>query len=383
MMISVCVKKAAAEPKAVSVGEPASIGHFYALPANYQHTFNNGFKGRPLSSVSDGGLSTLRLRGEKMTTKGHFQMTKQRERSKTARWFSERSYTLDDSGFTSSSDGNNGHLRPTFPDVGIEHSHRVPRPRVVKSVRRNTWTGEMLRRQAKQEKEYKAMRTFTRSGRNDVKNNNHQMVEHLPPSGYTSFVTGKPLLEQQRMPSAKERAHKRFLEKLELQNRWLNDLSDSDDDTGDLTKSVLKIPSCSDVGEDMSSPGRASLHMAMDGLRIANQIEQSLATQQSRQNGPVGIAGRSCSQETKSKKSRLSEGYGAIHLNNDTDRIKAQETLDETDTDVKGRTESAPHPFKWRQHSRPARKPSGREFRDRSTKKQDEWKITPGKGENL
>ena len=280
-MISVFVRKTEVEPEAVWTGD---------CYINYQSSCVNGtsiqnrvprtLKQRPLSSGSVSTLSDLRLRGHKMATQGH--QGSRLQRSTSARsWLAEKSYTVVQDGTNSENYSPSGHLQPLFPDVGSEKRSRDIPHRAVKILKNNTWTGELLRKQSKIEEEYKAIRNFTRSKSNTAYGVFSNGQVYLPPRGYTNFVSGKPLIYQDRPPSGRQKAHMRFMEKMEAQNRMLNDLSDSDDEQmEDVHRgNVLEIPSCTSVDECVhGSSGSACLQLAMDGLRIAKDIERSLST---------------------------------------------------------------------------------------------------------
>ena len=273
-MISVFVKKNKAGSKAGFAGDVAGDNKH-----PYDETINHtSFKERPLSSVSDTALSALRLKGEKMATQKH-----QRTRSRVSvspKWSAERSYSVIENSTRPENPSLSWHLLPLFPDISSEQ-HREHPHRLVKIFKRDSWTESLLRRQSKIEQEYKGIRDFTRS-KNNTKTAVNHILTYKPPRGYTNFVSGKPLIYQERPPSGKEMAHRRFLEKLEVQNRMLRDLSDSDDEDSEeamLRKGVLKIPSCSDM--DICIHGSCNgtpIKLAMEGLRIANDIEHSLST---------------------------------------------------------------------------------------------------------
>ena len=281
-MISVCVKKTEARPEAVLVGDPAGdTTHHY----NGYINSSSSQKQRPLSSVSDSALSGLRLNGEKMATQGH-PRTPSRSRgvSTSPKWLAERSYSVFEEGTRPESDSPSWHLQPIFPDISAEKNSRDNPRRLSKIIKRDSWAESLLKKQSKIEQEYKGIRDFTRSKSNSAsRTTTNCTIEYKPPKGYTNFVAGKPLMYQVRPPSGRERAHKRFLEKLEAQNRMLQDLSDSDDDEDRKNhKGVLNIPSCSDMdvclhGSCSGSGGGLSIQLAMDGLRIANGIERSLS----------------------------------------------------------------------------------------------------------
>ncbi len=290
-MISVHVRMTEAEAAAVSAGDPALRDR--DRPATQQAASRNApppsaAKHRPVSCVldrdraQDRGLSGLNLQGMKMATKGQHHSTSTRPRggSMASKWSAERSYTVDEGSTRTDNFVQSGHLRPSFPEVGIEQSSRVPSKKLVRKIKRDTWTGDMIKKQSKVEKEYKGLRIFTR--RKSTDNSANDATDYKPPSGYTSFVMGKPLYQATRQPSGKERAHLRFMEKLEMQNKWLDELSDSDDEDRRLKRSFLRIPSATVVDSD-SSPRRStdnktSLQIAMDGIRIANDIERSVYT---------------------------------------------------------------------------------------------------------
>ena len=270
------VKKNEAGPKAGFAGDPVEDNKYTC-----DETINySSFKERPLSSVSDTALSALRLRGEKMATQKH-QRTRSRV-SPSPKWSAERSYSFIENSTRPENCSPSWHLQPLFPDISSEQQHRESPNRVAKILKRDSWTDSLLKRQSKIEKEYKGIRDFTRSKNNTKIAVNHTLA-YKPPRGYTNFVSGKPLIYQERPPSGREMAHRRFMEKLEAQNRMLRDLSDSDDEDSEEAmrrKNVLKIPSCSDM--DVCIHGSCtgtSIKLAMDGLRIANNIEHSLSTE--------------------------------------------------------------------------------------------------------
>ena len=280
------VKKTETGPEAVLVGDPAGgPAHHYDGYVNYSSSDNavhRRRKQRPLSSMSDSALSELRLKGKKMATEGQ-KRTRSRSRgmSVSPKWLAERSYSVIEDGASPENSSPSWHLQPTFPNISMEKNNRNHPNRLVKN---DSWTESLLKKQSKIEKEYKGIRDFTRSKHNNSANNH--IITYKPPKGYTNFVTGKPLMHQDRPPSGRERAHRRFIEKLEVQNRMLQDLSDSDDDDEDQKhrKGILKIPSCSDMdiclhGSCSGSGGGLSFQLAMDGLRIANDIDRSLSTQ--------------------------------------------------------------------------------------------------------
>ena len=279
MMISVFIKKNEAGPEAGFAGDPAGGNKHprddYVNYMSFKSIGHRPLKERPQSCISDTALSVLCLNGKKMATQKH-RRTQSRGVSASPKWSAERSYSVMEN--TTGSDSSSWHLQPLFPDLTTEQQ-REPH-RLGKILKRDSLADSLIRKQSKIEEEYKGIRDFTRSS---AKIPSNSRVTYKPPNGYTSFVSGKPLIYQDRPVSATEKAHQRFLEKLEAQNRMIQDLSDDDSDiNGEIKKGkgILKIPSCSEMDVCLhSSCNGTSIRLAMDGLRIANDIERSLSTE--------------------------------------------------------------------------------------------------------
>ncbi len=168
-------------------------------------------------------------------------------------------------------------LKPKFP------IREVKKKRDMSAKKRRSqqvkMTDNLIRRQQQMEDEYKSLRDFTRSGTNCL---TLQPQVLTPPTGFTTFVSSKPLTESKLLtrPSSavtdktgsdsQSEAGQEVLLSRPSSGQKVNS-SDEEEEAG---KTKIKIPVC-DMDVNVHSPNQGALHLAMDGLRIANNIEKS------------------------------------------------------------------------------------------------------------
>ena len=168
-------------------------------------------------------------------------------------------------------------LKPKFPVREVKKSR--PMSAKMKRLHQAKLTDNLIKRQQKMEDEYKNLRDFTRTGANCL---TLQPQVLTPPTGFTNFVSSKPLTESKLLtrPSSavtdqtgsdcQSEAGQEVLVSRPSSGQKENS-SDEEEEGG---KTKIKIPVC-DMDVNVHPPNQGALHLAMDGLRIANNIEKS------------------------------------------------------------------------------------------------------------